>query len=201
MRISTFLSSACWVSSVLAAFDLNRAGAALKAPAGDSFASVSGTFTVPNLSGTNRLSIWVGLGDSLEQTYVLGGGILFNRTYSSWAAFFPGQATDTTSQVPVANGNQITVTVTAQASGGTVTIENKTQNRRATQTIAAPAGADPSALTAADWWVQAYQVVPGELVKTPSYGTVSFTSCTTTTKSGTSVPISNAGRYEIQGTR
>ncbi|CAN9129002.1 unnamed protein product [Alternaria alternata] len=160
MRTAALL--ACCVSAASAAFDLNRGGAVLKAPAGDSFATVTGTFTVPNLSGTNRLSIWVGIGDTLEQDNVLGGGIVYNSTLKSFSAYFPGPVTDTTSTVPVANGNSITVTVNMATAGGTVTIENKTQNKRTTQTLAAPSGVDPSALTAlaADWFVQAYQVIP-----------------------------------------
>jgi hypothetical protein len=202
MKFGTFFSTACWISAATAAFDLNRGGAVLKAPEGDSFATVTGTFTVPNLSGANRLSIWVGIGDTLEQNNVLSGGIVYNGTLKSFAAYFPGPTTDTTSTVPVANGNSITVTISVAEAGGTVTIENKTQNKRTTQTLAAPAGVDPSALRAlaADWFVQAYQVTPGQLVATPNFGTVSFTAITAKTKSGVNVPISGAGRYEIQGT-
>jgi hypothetical protein len=159
-------------------------------------------FTVPNLSGTNRLSIWVGIGDTLEQDNVLGGGIVYNSTLKSFSAYFPGPVTDTTATVPVANGNSITVTVSVATAGGTVTIENKTQNRRTTQSVAAPNDVDPTSLTAlaANWFVQAYQVIPGQLVATPNFGTVSFTAVRATTKSGANVPISTAGRYEIQGT-
>ena len=174
----------------------------LKAPEGDPFRTVSGTFVVPNLSGTNRLSIWVGIGDSLQQNYVLGGGIAYNSTLQSFSAYWPGPVTDTTSTVPIASGNSITVTITTADAGGTVTVENTTQNKKITQSISAPTGVDAAELTAlaADWFVQAYQVVPGQLVQTPNFGTVSFTACTATTKSGESVPISGAGRYEIQGT-
>ena len=202
MKVAALLSATCWASAVSAAFDLNRGGAVLKAPAGDSFRTVTGTFTVPNLSGSNRLSIWVGIGDTLEQDNVLGGGVVYNSTLKSFAAYFPGPTTDTTSTVSVAYGNSITVTVSVSDAGGTVTIENKTQNRRTTQTIAGPAGIDPSALTAlaADWFVQSYQVTPGQLVATPNFGTISFTAVTATTKNGVNVPISGAGRYEIQGT-
>jgi hypothetical protein len=202
MRFATFLSTACWVSAASAAFDLNRGGAVLKAPEGDSFTTVTGTFAVPNLSGANRLSIWVGIGDILQQNNVLAGGIVYNGTLQSFSAYFPGLPTDTTTAVPVASGNSITVTVSVATAGGTVTIENKTQNKSTTQTIAAPAGVDPAAVTAlaASFFVQAYQVTPGQLVQTPNFGTVSFNAITATTKSGANVPILGAGRYEIQGT-
>lgn len=202
MWFATLISTACWISNALAAFDLNRGGAVLKAPEGDSFASVTSTFTVPTLSGTNRLSIWVGVGDTLQQNYVLGGGIVYNNTLKSFSAYWPGPATDTTTAVPVANGNSIVVTVSVATAGGTVTVENKTQNKKTTQMLAAPVGVDPLELTAlaANFFVQAYQVTPGQLVQTPSYGTVSFTAITATTKSGKTVPIAGAGKYEIQGT-
>jgi hypothetical protein len=202
MKLSTILSAGCWISTASAAFDLNRGGGVLKAPEGDSFVTVTGTFTVPNLSGTNRLSIWVGIGDSLKQDYVLGGGIVYNSTLQSFSAYWPSPPTDTTSTVPIASGNSIMVTINVADAGGTVTVENKTQNKKTTQTLSSPVGVDPSALTAmaANWFVQAYQVIPGQLVQTPNFGTVSFTACDAMTKSGVSVPIAGAGRYEIQGT-
>ncbi|KAH7411757.1 concanavalin A-like lectin/glucanase domain-containing protein [Phaeosphaeria sp. MPI-PUGE-AT-0046c] len=202
MRSNFFSSTLLFVSVAHAAFDLNRGGGVLKAPEGDAFAKVTGTFILPNLSGTSRLSIWVGIGNSLEQDYVLGGGIVYNSTLQSFSAYWPGPAMDTTSTVPVASGNLFTVTVTTAGAGGIVTLENITQNRTITQSVSAPAGADASELTAlaANWFVQAYQVTSGELVQTPNFGTVSFTACSATTKSGVSVPIAGAGRYEIQGT-
>lgn len=202
MKPSSLAALAGFVSVALAAFDLNRGGGVLKAPEGDPFRTVSGTFVVPNLFGTNRLSIWVGIGDSLQQNYVLGGGITYNSTLLSFSAYWPRPVSDTTSTVPVASGNSITVTINTADTGGTVTVENTTQNKTTTQSLSAPAGVDSAELTAlaADWFVQAYQVVPGQLVQTPNFGTVSFTACTATTKSGVSVPISGAGRYEIQGT-
>ncbi|EMD59462.1 hypothetical protein GGP41_009317 [Bipolaris sorokiniana] len=202
MKLISLLSATCWLSFVSAAFDYNRGGAVLKAPDGDSFQTVTSTFTVPNLSGSNRLSIWVGIGDGLEQNNILSGGIVYNSTLKTFASYFPGPATDTTSAVPVANGDSITITVNITLTGGTVTIENNMQNKRTTQIVAAPAGVEPTSLTAlaADWFVQAYQVIPGELVATPDFGTVSFTSIKATTKGGVDVPVSGAGRYEIQGT-
>ncbi|KAF1939193.1 concanavalin A-like lectin/glucanase [Clathrospora elynae] len=202
MRFAVLVSTACWISAASAAFDLNRGGAVLKAPEGDSFATVTGTFTIPNLSGANPLSIWVGIGDTLQQNNVIGGGIVYNSTLQSFTAYFPGPATDTTTAVPVTNGNVISVVINVAVAGGTVTLENKSLNRTTTRSLAAPVGVDPSALTAlaASWFVQGYQVIPGQLVATPDFGTVSFTDVSAKTKSGLSVPIAEAGRYEIQGT-
>ncbi|KAH8726048.1 concanavalin A-like lectin/glucanase domain-containing protein [Phaeosphaeriaceae sp. PMI808] len=202
MRSTRFLGVACWISAASAAFDLHRGGGVLKAPYEDHFVTVTGTFNVPTLSGTNRLSIWVGIGDNLDQNYVLGGGIVYNSTLKSFSVYWPGTSIDTTTAVPVSNGNSITAAINTAAAGGTVTVENKTQNKKTTQSLSAPLGVDPAKLTAlaASWFVQAYQITPGQLVQTPNFGTVAFTSCSATTKSGKSVPISSAGRYEIQGT-
>lgn len=203
MKLSSYIGGlALLASSTQAAFDLNRGGAALKAPEDESFTSVTGTFSVPNLSGNSRLSIWLGIGDALDQKYVIGGGIVYNRTLGSFAAFYPEPAIDTTSQVPIRASDSITVTVALTSPNtGTVTIENKTQNRKITQTVAAPATADPSALKAqaADWWVQGYQVVKGELLTTPNYGTVTFTAVSATLASGKTVDATGAGAYELQG--
>ncbi|KAF2002549.1 concanavalin A-like lectin/glucanase [Amniculicola lignicola CBS 123094] len=212
MKVSSLLAHVCFASSVLAAYDQNRAGAVLKAPEGDPFQTVTGTFTVPNLTGNSKLSIWVGIGDSVAQDYamcgnllqmqVLGGGIVFNRTLATWSAWFPGAAIDTTSQVPVKASDQIVVTVTqTSATAGTVQLENKTQNKKSIQELALPASAseDVSLANVADWWVQAYQAA-GELVTTPNYGTLAFTACSATTASGKSVPLTGAGRFEVQGT-
>lgn len=202
MRLSkSLLATASFWSTALAAYDGNRAGAVLKAPAGDSFATVTGTFTVPPLTGRSRLTIWLGIGDTVEQTYVLGGGIVFNSTFGSFAAFYPEKAVDTTSSVPIAVGDSITVTTTLTSPNtGTVVIENKTQNKKTEQTVAAPATADPGRLTAqtADWWVQAYQAA-GELVETPNYDNITFTAVSATLGSGATVGATGAGSFEIQG--
>ncbi|KAF2271389.1 concanavalin A-like lectin/glucanase [Westerdykella ornata] len=203
MKLNSILGGLAFISSAYAAFDLNRGGAVLKAPAGESFTSVTGTFAVPNLTGNSRLSIWLGIGDSLEQKYVIGGGIVYNRTLGSFAAFFPEAAIDTTTQVPARASDSITVTVSLTSPNtGTVVIENKTQNKRVSQTVAAPATADPSQLKAqaADWWVQGYQVTEGELLTTPNYGTITFSGVSATTSSGKKVDATGAGAYELQGT-
>ncbi|RYP34237.1 hypothetical protein DL767_004360 [Monosporascus sp. MG133] len=189
----------------LAAYDQNRAGAVLKAPEGDSFTSVTGTFTVPALTGNARLSIWVAIGDTLQQDVVLKGGVHFaSNALSSFVAWAPGSETDITSEVPVRARDTVKVTVSVPAddkSTGTVLVENTTQNRRTTQTVPVPASADPSTLTslAADWFVQAYQQ-NFDLPRVPRFGTLTFTACSATLASGQTVGTTGAGIFEIQGT-
>ncbi|KAI2620706.1 concanavalin A-like lectin/glucanase [Hypomontagnella submonticulosa] len=206
MRLSTCsaLVASLFASSALAEFDQNRGGAVLKAPEGDSFTSVTGTFTVPNLSGANKLSIWVAIGDTLQQDVVLKGGITYSNGLTSFAAWYPGNETDITSEVPIRAGDSITVTASLSAtdkSTGTIVVENTTQNKKSTQTLPVPEKADPATLTAqaADWFVQAYQKA-GELVQVPRFNTITFTKCSATLASGKSVGPTGAGTFEIQGT-
>ncbi|KAI0152062.1 concanavalin A-like lectin/glucanase [Hypoxylon sp. NC0597] len=206
MRFSTCsaLAASLFIPAAFAAFDQNRGGAVLKAPEDSSFTSVTGTFTVPNLSGPNKLSIWVAIGDTLQQDIVLKGGITYSNGLTSFVAWFPDNETDITSEVPIRVGDSITVTASVSAtdkSTGTVVVENTTQNKKTTQTIPVPAKADPATLTslAADWFVQAYQK-NGELVQVPRFGTMTFTKASATLANGTVVPPAGAGTFEIQGT-
>lgn len=190
---------------VQAAYDQNRAGAVLKAPADNSFRSVTGTFTVPQLSGASRLSIWVAIGDTVQQDLVLKGGVHYaDSRLSTFAAWYPGNDTDVTAEVPVQAGDSVRVTVTVSAedkSTGTVLVESTQRGAQSSQTLLAPPSADPAALTslAADWFVQAYQEA-GELVQVPRFGTVTFTAAGATLASGAEVGTTGAGTFEIQGT-
>ncbi|KAI1258240.1 hypothetical protein MGN70_001289 [Eutypa lata] len=204
---AVYLTTLLFSTFAHAAYDQNRAGAVLKAPEDDSFTSVTGTFTVPQLSGANKLSIWVAIGDTLQQDVVLKGGVHYaaDSTLSSFVSWYPGNDTDITSEVPVAAGDTITVTVSVPAadkSTGTVVVENTTQGgAQSSQTVPVPESVDPAALTslAADWFVQAYQEA-GELVQVPEFGTVTFTAAGATLASGEEIGTTGAGTFEIQGT-
>ncbi|XXG98591.1 hexose transporter hxt5 [Hypoxylon texense] len=207
MKLSTrsALFASLFVPAALAAFDQNRGGAVLKAPADSSFTSVTGTFTVPGLTGTGKLSVWVAIGDTLAQDVVLKGGVTYADGLTSFVAWYPDGQADITAEVPIAAGDSVAVTVSVSAedkSTGTVVVENATRGRRSTRTLPVPARAgDPAALTAlaADWFVQAYQAA-GELVNVPSFGTLTFTKASATLANGTVVGAAGAGTFEIQGT-
>ncbi|KAI8948798.1 peptidase G1 [Xylaria longipes] len=204
MRLSQLAAAVACLSSstVLAGFDQNRAGAVLKAPSNSSFVSVTGTFTVPSLTGSSLLSIWVAIGDTLSQDTVLKGGITYNQTLSSFVAWYPSATTDITKDVAVEAGDSITVTVSVPSvngTSGTVILENTTQNKKSIQTIPVPSNVDSLSFLAADWFVQAYQLA-GELVQVPEFGTLSFTNCSATLADGTTLGPEKAGIFEIQGT-
>ncbi|KAI1497541.1 peptidase G1 [Biscogniauxia marginata] len=202
--VPTLFVTGLLVKISLAAFDQNRAGAVLKAPDDSSFTSVTGTFTVPSLTGNAKLLIWVAIGDTLQQDVVLKGGITYSGALTSFVEWYPSSTTDITTDVPVRAGDSITVTVSVSSTDkttGTVVVENTTQSKKSTQEIPIPSAADPATLTslAADWFVQAYQAA-GELVQVPRFGTVSFTQCSATLTNGTSLGPQGAGLFEIQGT-
>ncbi|KAI1633127.1 peptidase G1 [Biscogniauxia mediterranea] len=206
MRCSalSLLATSLFIGTAFAAFDQNRAGAVLKAPDNSSFTSVTGTFTVPSLTGSQKLSVWVAIGDTLQQDVVLKGGITYSGALTSFVEWYPSNTTDITADVPVSAGDSITVTVSVPSSDkstGTVVVENNTQSKKATQEIPIPSKADPATLPslAADWFVQAYQLA-GELVQVPRFGSISFTQCSATLVNGTSLGPQGAGVFEIQGT-
>ncbi|TGJ79753.1 hypothetical protein E0Z10_g8998 [Xylaria hypoxylon] len=206
MRLSQLAAAVAGLSSstVLAGFDQNRAGAVLKAPSKNSFTSVTGTFTVPSLNGSALLSIWVAIGDTLNQDVVLKGGITYNTTLSSFVAWYPSATTDTTKDVPVTAGDSITVTVSvpsANQTSGTVILENTTQNKKSIHAVPVPSNANLASLSslAADWFIQAYQSA-GELVQVPQFGEFSFTNTSATLADGTTIGPEKAGTFEIQGT-
>ncbi|KAI1386817.1 concanavalin A-like lectin/glucanase [Hypoxylon trugodes] len=206
MKFSTYsaLAATLFTPATSAAFDQNRGGAVLKAPEDSSFTSAAGTFTVPTLTGSNKLSIWVAIGDTLQQDIVLKGGITYSNGLTSFAAWYPDKEIDITSDIPISAGDSVTITVSVPAddkSNGTVIVENTTQNKKSTQIIPVPAKADPATLTslAADWFVQAYQEA-GELVQVPQFDSISFTKASATLANGTTIGPDGAGVFEIQGT-
>ena len=202
MRIctpATFYLTA--ISSVAhAAYDQNRAGAVLKAPINDSFISATGVFIVPQLSGNNKLSIWVAIGDTLQQDVVLKGGVHYaDSRLSTFVSWYPGNDTDITSDVPVQAGDTMRVVASVSQEDrtvGTVMVENTSSGTSSKQAIPVP-----SELTslAADWFVQAYQAA-GELVQVPLFGTLNFTEAGAVLASGKEVGTTGAGVFEIQGT-
>ena len=203
--LSTFCLIATLIAIAHAAYDQNRAGAVLKAPENDSFTSVTGTFTTPELTGNNKLSIWVAIGDTLQQDVVLKGGVHYaDSQLSTFTSWYPGDETDITSDVPVQAGDSIRVIASISAedkSRATVLVENTSTGVSLEQTLSAPESVDPTTLTslAADWFVQTYQEA-GELVQVPVFGTLNFTAASATLTSGEEVGTTGAGVFEIQGT-
>ncbi|KAG4422182.1 hypothetical protein IFR04_004688 [Cadophora malorum] len=197
------------------AFSPNRAGAVLlRAPEGESFTSVTGTFTVPTPArgqggGTNTkysAGIWVGIAANKDQDIVLQAGVTAAITgsttsFTAWYAWYPGSPIDfTTTQFSARTGDSIKITVsTTSVTEGMVVIENVTANRKVTKVVSAPASLAPDELTAqsAAWMVEGYQLA-GEVVPLARFGRVQFTNCAAATSGGKSMGVTGAGLYEVQ---
>ena len=197
------------------AFSPNRAGAVLlRAPEGETFTSVTGTFIVPTPArgqggGTTTkysAGIWVGIAANKDQDIVLQAGVTAAITgsttsFTAWYAWYPGSTTDlTTTQFSARAGDSIKITVsTTSATEGTVVIENITANRKVTQGVSAPASVAPDEMTAqsAAWMVEGYQLA-GELVPLARFGRLQFTNCAAGTSGGKSLGVTGAGLYEVQ---
>lgn len=197
------------------AFSPNRAGAVLlKAPEGESFTSVTGTFTIPiparGQGGTTSTKysagIWVGIAADKNQDIVLQAGVTAAITgsttsFTAWYDWYPGSTTSfTATEFSAKAGDSVTITVsTTSPSEGTVVINNVTAGKKVTQAVKAPASVDPSQLTAqsAAWMVEGYQLA-GELVPLARFGRIQFSNCAAGTSAGKSLGTTGAGLYEVQ---
>jgi len=130
----------------------NWAGGILTAPpAGQTFNSVSGQFTVPTpskpagISGSSfAASAWVGIDGDTAQNAILQTGIDFNLassgavSFDAWFEWFPLASTDFTG-ISIAAGNVIALSVVSTSSStGTATIENLSTGVTVSKAITAP---------------------------------------------------------------
>jgi len=198
-------------------YNQNQAGAViLRPPEGDTFTSITGTFTVPTITlprGGNAAtkysaSIWLGIANNRNQDAVLQGGItmVLQRsvsTFYSWSGWTPGKATNfTTADFAVKSGDSVTITITStSATEGTVVLDNVTTGKKVTKTVMAPSSVDPAALTAqsVDVMVEGYQV-NGGLPDLVDFTRVQFTKIAAGTASGQSLGMTGSGLYEVQTT-
>jgi len=176
----------------------NWAGAILTAPpAGQTFSSVTGRFTVPTpkkptgVSGSSfAASAWVGIDGDTAQNAILQTGIDFNVassgavSFDAWFEWFPLASTDF-SGIPIAAGNVIQLTVTATtSSAGTAVIENVSTGVTVTKALTAPNTAAHLQGQNAEWIVEDFEE-GNSLVPFANFGTVTFTSASAKTASET----------------
>ncbi|MCJ1311151.1 hypothetical protein MMC25_004821 [Agyrium rufum] len=179
-------------------YSTNWAGAVLTAPpAGQTFKSVVGTFTVPKpsvpsggKSGSYSGSGWVGIdGDTygaailqtgIDWTVTSGGAI----TYDAWYEWYPNYAIDFTG-ITLAAGNTIKVTVTSSsASAGTAIIQNVSTGKTVSKALTAPSSSSHLGGQNAEWIVEAFQSGNSQ-VNLANFGTVTFSGASTSTQSQT----------------
>jgi hypothetical protein len=145
---------------------------------GTNFTSVSGTFTVPTITGKNKgkptyTSAWVGIDGFKNQNLIQAGfggdWAAGAATYYAWWEILPAAETQIpTSAVPVHPGDVMTVTITQGSPKWTITVTNVTASKSFTtqQKYTGPG-------TSAEWIDEAPSV-NGRIAKLANYGTNVF---------------------------
>jgi len=163
---------------------------------------VSGSFTVPTVTGPTRgtayAAFWVGIdgfsSDTVEQTGVLAEIQNGKATYSAWYEFYPAgmvaiSKTTGGAAFSVNSGDAITASVSYSSSGSfTTTITDTEKTNGAVETFTSPATKVSGATEAsAEWIAEAPAEQIGRMVEVlplADFGTVSFTACSATLTTG-----------------
>jgi hypothetical protein len=166
------------------------------AATGGTFTSVTGTWTVPQPSGTSAGAdaTWVGIGgvntrDLIQagtQSMASGGGSV---RYEAWIEMLP----DSSQSVPltVRPGDSVTVTITEQTAGSwLITIKNNTTTRSYSTTVSYS-----SSRSSAEW-IEEAPSSGRSVVPLDDFGVVTFTNGSAV-KNGQTVTISGAGATAI----
>ena len=191
-------------------YSTNWAGAVITAPpAGQTFKSVSGRFTVPKASkppsatgnGPWSASAWVGIDGDTAGNDILQTGIDFTvnsageHSVAAWYEWYPNDAFNFAS-FPIAAGDVIEMSVLAtSSSAGTVTLENVSSGKSVSKALTAPSSGSDIAGKNAEWIVEDYEE-GSSLVPFADFGTITFTDCTAKTGSET-LALSSASVIEI----
>ncbi|KAG9313784.1 peptidase A4 family-domain-containing protein [Chiua virens] len=164
------------------------------------FTSITGTFTVPTLTGPDgAASAWVGIDGDTCKSAILQTGVDFTirngeTSYDAWYEWFPDSAYDF-SGINITAGDVMRVTVTASSTtSGNATIENLTNGRTVSTSLNSTS---PLCKQNAEWIVEDFQM-DGGLVSFANFGTVTFTDAKATGQSGTSYTPSGATLVNIQ---
>jgi hypothetical protein len=204
----------CWI---FVQTSLNWSGAYVDRPASEPLVTVTGQWTVPNVSppmsawngtgfndGTYICSVWVGLDGRQGTTDVLqagtdsvvtvSGGQVTSTSYQAWIQWY-GNPSTPESDFPVQPGESILCTVCApfENDHGVAMFTNETTGLAMNYPIDAPAGVTLSG-NVAEWIVEDPAQSSGALFPFPNYGLAVFRNCTAGSKNvglklGDSCPI------------
>lgn len=160
---------------------------------GDSYTSVTGSWVVPKVGGTDRNSAdatWVGIGgvssrDLIQagtQALVQGGTV----AYSAWIETLPGFSKGV--PLEVQSGDSITTTLTEETPGTwSVTIVDHTRGTSYSQSVAYN-----SSRSSADWVEEMVSNGSASFIPLDSFGSVAFTGAAATVN-GASKNLSQLG--------
>ncbi|HAM02296.1 MAG TPA: hypothetical protein DCQ30_08755 [Acidimicrobiaceae bacterium] len=164
---------------------------------GVNYTSVSGSWTVPRVtgSGTAYSAVWAGI-DGFTNSSLIQSGTeqdVINGVphYNAWWEILPAPETPISS-ITVSPGDSITVTIT-RGSGGkwTITLTDGTQSFTTQQSYSGPG-------TSAEWVVEA-PTVGGRVATLANYGSTAFDNGTVN-GSAVSIPANSGGEL-VQGSR
>lgn len=187
----------------------NWSGAVVPAPAGATFASVSGQWNVPTPNpaagdGTRYdSSFWVGIdGDGSPDVFQAGveceavnsGGVV-QRTIYPWWEWFPENEVQITN-FPVLAGHSLgcTLTVLSRTSGN-VLLRNLSTGAATTFVITAPTGTTLAGNSAE--WVAERPGINGAISKLVNYGEVDFRHCSARTTAGATLQPSSGNNMNM----
>jgi len=207
----------CWIAVETSS---NWSGAYVSRPASEPLITVTGQWTVPNVSppnsawtgtgfkdGTYICAVWVGLDGDHGTTDVLqagtssvvtvNGGRVTSRSCFAWIEWF-GNSSTPESDFPVNPGETIFCIVCAPFGGahGLAMFTNKTTGLAMNYPIDAPAGVTLSG-NIAEWIVEdPTQTANNKLYPFPNYGVTTFRHCSAGSKN-LSLKLGNACPIEL----
>ncbi|KAJ4464535.1 aspergillopepsin-2 heavy chain [Lentinula edodes] len=158
-------------------------------PSGETYSTVTGTFTVPSISGNGAASAWVGIDGVTYTDAILQAGLDFTISdgtisYDAWYEWYPDTAFDI-SGFDISEGDSITVTVDATSdTEGTITLENTSTGQSVTQTVSAPDSSATLGGQNVEWIVEDFEE-NGSLVTLCDFGTITFTDASASAGSST----------------
>ncbi|KAJ0122377.1 protease acp1 [Diaporthe amygdali] len=189
-------------------YSSNWAGAVL---IGTGYTEVTGTVTVPTLTGSSASSTesagsaWVGIDGDTCDTAILQTGIDWyvdgtSVSYDAWYEWYPDYAY-TFSGISISAGDSIKMTVTATSkTGGSAVIENLTTGTTVTEDFSNVSDGSLCEYNA-EWIVEDFEECSSSndcsLVPFADFGTVTFTSASAV-KSGTTVGVTGATIIDIE---
>ncbi|KIK61928.1 hypothetical protein GYMLUDRAFT_96327 [Collybiopsis luxurians FD-317 M1] len=189
-------------------FSGNWSGAVLTSPpAGETFTTASGTFTVPTMvtgNGDGAAAAWVGIDGDTFPTAILQAGVFFEVsgdtvTYGAFYEWWPNFATDIPTELfSMEAGDVITVEIVATSdSQGTITLINQTKKTQFSTPQSAPTKLNLLGGQNAEWIVEDF-TQNGGLVPLANWGTLTFTNASASTSSRTKVDLSTATIFDIE---
>ena len=191
-------------------YSSNWAGAVLTAPpSGETFVTVSATWTLPTLSqppnsasGTYYGSEWVGI-DGYNTASILQAGTLSYVEASgaqgamAWYEWYP-QSLIYFDNFEVSPGDSVSFSVHATSSTtGIVTVENNSKGTSTSTNVNAPASDNALAGQNAEWIYEDFSS-GGGLVPFAAFTPASLTSCSAVTSGGTTETLDGATILDIE---